>query len=616
MASTSQFNARNTSASQIAKDFVMPSYFSEVAEYRNIVLVGPRGIGKTTLLKALTAPGLTALHQRADLLDILKPIDFDYIPIYIPAESIWKGTAGLVAREVQSTQDRDLILGGLFTDHCLHQLISSFEEAIVPVEAGEKPEHPWQIVLSNEKEARIAEKCSELWKLEKVQKSFLGVKIQLLQRSNTYRGAISGRDNLRALELVRAIGHLDFLVMLKGFMDIAQAYCGIKRWTISFDEMEIAPKSILSHLYENLRSFDQRVALKFSLFPYVDFYEEQGGFIPSPASPEDAQDFHPIILSSKFSNPDYSFAKSLIQSECERRSVSYGAFRQYMNSSKAILAGSRRFTDAGFERKPEKIYEYGVSEGGDLSLQQHLASKGILNARDIHDIKGEARRAEVVRKVFPIAEIRSYYFVKSKNGKQPARRTSAKGYGYYHGFDQLLALTEGNPRAIKYYLNDLITDMIDGRESHRSQNAVIPMNVDRFRAMVASQAIPRDLTGEERSALKVIDAMGYALADGVLGETFHPEPPLSFRIKNIHPSLKDALISAVNSGALVVEQNVSGKKLLFDLEDCRVRLSHRLAPFFKLPTISGQERVLSGMPVIKQSLFAQPDLLNWADTDD
>lgn len=614
MASTSQFNARNASASQIARDFVMPSYFSEVAEYRNIVLVGPRGIGKTTLLKALTAPGLTALHERGDLLDLLKPIDFEYIPIYIPAESIWKGTAGLVAKEVQSAQDRDLILGGLFTDHCLHQLISSFEEAVVPAGVG-KPEHPWQIVLTNEQEAKIAAKCSELWKLGKVQKSFLGLKIQLLQRSNIYRGAISARDDIRALTSVREIGHLDFLVMLKGFMDIAQAYCGVKRWTISFDEMEIAPKSILSHLYENLRSFDQRAALKFSLFPYVDFYEEQGGFIPNSSSPEDAQDFHPIILSSKFANPDYSFPKSLIRSECERRSVSYGAFRQFMNSSKAILAGSREFTDIGFERKPEKIYEHAVGQAGDLSLKQHLASKGIKDAHDIANLKGEARRAEVVRKVFPIAEIRSYYFAKSKDKKQPARRTSAKGYGYYHGFDQLLALTEGNPRAIKYYLNDLITDMIDGKESHRSQNAAIPMNVDRFRAMVASQSIPRDLTGDDRSALKVLDAMGYALADGVLGETFHPEPPLSFRIKNVHPSLKDALISAVNSGALVVEQNVSGKKLLFDLEDCRVRLSYRLAPFFKLPTISGQERVLSGMPETKQSTALQPDLLTWANAD-
>ncbi|MBY5367401.1 hypothetical protein HFO91_09795 [Rhizobium leguminosarum] len=615
MASTSQFNARNASASQIARDFVMPTYFPEVAEYRNIVLVGPRGIGKTTLLKALTAPGLTALHQREDLLDLLRPIDFDYIPIYIPAESIWKGTAGLVAKEVQSNQDRDLILGGLFTDHCLHQLISSFEEAAIPVESAERLKHPWQVMLSNAHEAQIAEKCSELWKLEKIQKSFLGIKLQLLQRSNIYRGAINAGNNSRTLDSVREIGHLDFLVMLKGFMDIAQTYCGVKRWTISFDEMEIAPKSILSHLYENLRSFDQRAALKFSLFPYVDFYEEQGGFIPNPSSPEDAQDFHPIILSSKFANPDYTFARSLIRSECDRRAVSYGAFRQYLNSSKAILPGSREFTDVGFERKPAKIYDYAVGQAGDLSLKQHLASKGIKEPQDIENLRGEARRAEIVRKVFPIAEIRSYYLVKTKDKKTPSRRASAKGYGYYHGFDQLLALAEGNPRAIKYYLNDLITDMIGGRESHRSQNAAIPMNVDRFRAMVASQAIPRDISGEDRSALKVLDAMGYALADGVLGDIFHPEPPLSFRIKNVHPSLKDALISAVNSGALVVEQNVSGKKLLFDLEGCRVRLSYRLAPFFKLPTISGQERILSGMPEVKGNMDSQPDLLTWAIAD-
>ena len=618
---SSQFNARNASASQIAKSFVVPEYFSEVTSFRNVVLVGPRGIGKTTLLKAITAPGLLGLHRRPDLAEVLSGMDFEYLPIYIPAESIWKGTANLVKQTFSQDADQKLILGGLFTDHCLYQLISAFEEAAIlqtSLNQGEK--FPWAIAVSDDQEAKIASHCSELWELPKPQKSFLGVKLQLLKRANLYRASIAHHVNPKALEEVREIGHLDFLVMLKGFMDIASKFAGVNRWTISFDEMEIAPKSILSHLYENLRSFDQRAALKFSLFPFVDFYEEKGGFIPNPSSPIHGQDFHPVILSNKFSNPDYTFAKKLIQSECEARGQSYGEFKSYLNKSSAIYANTRKFSDNGFERQPDKIYQCSMSKG-DTGFKKYMQTKGIVSPEDVLSVSGEARRANVIRKVFPIAEIRSYYLSKplkrrASNGSRTVRRVSAKGYGYYHGFDQFLNLTEGNPRAIKYYLNELLSDMDAQKESRIAQNAAIPRNVDRFRALIASQTVPSvDVGGATSSALKVVDALGHALAESLLGTDFQPEPALSYELKNVKPEIREALISAINSGALVVEQNASGKKLLFELEGCRVRLSHRLSPYYKLPTISGQSRVLSGLPETKESYDHQPDLLAWADAD-
>lgn len=621
MSVVSQFNARNTDAELVAKGFVVPSYFNEVTPFRNVILVGPRGIGKTTLLKSLTSPGLTVLHRRPDLRSVLAGTDFDSVPIYIPAESIWKGTAGLVREEIAGALDQELILGGLFRDHCLYQLLSSFEQAanqypkLLPGEA-----FPWVLNLSPEVEAKICAECSDLWEIPKVQRSFLGLKLQLLKRSNLYRAAIDQSGDSKDLDEVRRIGKIDFLLMLKGFLDIVEVCHGAKRWTVSFDEMEIAPKPILAHLFQNLRSFDQRVALKFSLFPYVDFYEERGGFISTQSDPTHGDDFHPVILSSKFSNDKNEFSQNLIASECARRGYSFGQFMQYLNSSKGIISGSRVFSEKGFERKPAKIFDYILQNSGDPGLRRHLAAKGITSSADIDSVKGETKRAEVIRKVFPIAEIRAYYLSQSvktsANGRQ-VRRSSAKGYGYYHGYSQLLAITEGNPRAIKYFLNDLLDDMEANRDPNRAQNAAIPQNVDRFRAMVASQAVPVMTLGRgDPSALRVIDSLGRALADGVLSETFHPEPPLSFRLRNIHPNLKEGLISAVNSGALIVEESASGKKLLFDLEGCRVRISHRLAPFYKLPTVTGQERPLSVLPEHSSEGQRQPDLLAWGELSD
>ncbi|MGB3811979.1 MAG: hypothetical protein WA950_02020 [Shinella sp.] len=617
MVVVTQFNARNSSPSQIAATFVMPEYFEEVAAYQNTVLIGPRGIGKTTLLKTLTAQGLVTLHQRKDVAERLKKIDFNYTPIYIPAESIWKGTSHVINEEIGDESDRDLISSGLFCDHCLYHVVSSIDEnRDLKRSLKDEVSYPWLADFNDSNERKIATACAEIWQLPGRPSSLLGLKLDLLKRVNQFRAAISSRDTLDEL---RKGGRLDFLVMLRAFLDITDKFAGLKRWTISFDEMEIAPKRVLADLYESLRSFDQRTAIKLSLFPYVDFIDQHSADHSGMASPNPAQDFHTVVLSSKFSNPDYSFARNIVRSECEVRNIAFGEFIAYLNSSNAILHGTRRFSDDGFVRQPKAIYQHVVHRAGDQSFKAYMESKGVHNEDDVEKVTGEASRAQTIRKIFPIAELRAYYLSKTKSSARgdSVRRSSVKGFGYYHGFDQVISLTEGNPRAIKYYLNELLQDMRSGIDSRVAQNKAISQNVDRFRALVASQsADTANANGTALSTLQLIDLLGYSLANSLYGNDFPAEPALSYKIKNLNVSMRRAMISAINSGAIIVEEQASGKNLLFDLEGCRLRISHRLAPFYKLPTITGQERILSEPPQKSAKFNDQPDLLNWGGVND
>lgn len=612
-----QFNARNSPPSQIAATFVMPEYFEEVAAYQNTVLIGPRGIGKTTLLKTLTAQGLVALHQRADLTDRLQKIDFNYTPIYIPAESIWKGTSHVINEEIGDASDRDLISSGLFCDHCLYHVVSSIDEnRDLNRSLKDQASYPWLTNFDDSVEREIAAACAEFWQLPGRPSSLLGLKLDLLKRVNLFRAAISSRE---ALDEVRKGGRHDFLVMLRAFLDVADKFAGLRRWTISFDEMEIAPKRVLANLYESLRSFDQRTAIKLSLFPYVDFIDRHSTDHSDMASPNPAQDFHTVVLSSKFSNPEYSFARSLIRSECEARNVTLGEFIAYLNSSNAILRGTRRFSDDGFERQPQAIYRHVVHRAGDRSFKAYMDKKGVHNEEDLNNITGDSSRAQTIRKIFPISELRAYYLSKTNSNSKgdKVRKSSTKGFGYYHGFDQIISLTEGNPRAIKYYLNELLQDMHTGVESRVAQNRAISQNVDRFRALIASQsADTANTNGTAISTLQLVDLLGYSLASSLYGDDFPAEPALTYKIKNLNVSMRRAMISAINSGAIIVEEQASGKNLLFDLEGCRLRISHRLAPFYKLPTITGQERILSEPPQKNAKFNDQPDLLSWGGADD
>lgn len=613
----SSFNARNATPKQIAESFVVPDYFEQVAGFHNLVLVGPRGLGKTTIMKALTASGLKYLHQRDDLNDVLRDIDFGYVPIYIPAESIWRGNAQSISGALKEDHERDHILNGLFVDHCLHQLVSSFEDALVDADHGsEQPLYPWSVPLTEIEEKTVCNECSEFWGLQRVQNSFVGLKLALLQRSNQYRSAITSLPDRSSLDKAMSYPKYDFLLMLKGFFDIVGNQRANLRWSICFDEMEIAPKRVLVQLYENLRSFDQRAVLKFSLFPYIDFYSLEQRMAVSERGPTDGQDFHTVILANKFANPDYSLAKRLISNECKLAGTQFGEFIKYLNSSSAIHRGTRRFTDNGFERDYVAIHAM-AAQAGDKSYVEYMRRNGINKSGDLQAVKGEKKRAQLIRKPAPIAEIRSYYLV--KGGKRldiDSRRTSAKGFGYYHGFDQILALTEGNPRAIKYYITDLLRSLARGENSAVAQNRAISRNVDRFRALVSAHTYSSDTVNDQvQSPLQLVDKLGDFLSEVLLGPEFQPEPSLSYEVKGLNPDLSEALVLAINSGALVVDQSTGGKQLIFDLEGCRFRVSHRLAPFYKLPTITGQPRMLSGMPSTRRSYKDQPDLLSWARDD-
>ncbi|WP_170362233.1 ORC-CDC6 family AAA ATPase [Ruegeria arenilitoris] len=613
----SSFNARNATPQQIAETFVVPEYFEQVAAFNNLVLVGPRGLGKTTIMKALTASGLRFLHQRPDLKEFLSRIDFSYIPIYVPAESIWRGNAQSITGALGEEHERDHVLNGLFVDHCLHQLVTSFEDAIFHSELGQPAEHfPWMISLSESDEKLICNECSVFWGLPRVQNSFVGLKLSLLQRSNEYRASISSLPDRTALDQVLSYQKYDFLLMLKGFFDVVGSIREGIRWSVCFDEMEIAPKRVLAQLYENLRSFDQRAVLKFSLFPYIDFYSLEQRQSASERGPVDGQDFHTVILANKFANPDYTLARRLISNECTAAGTSLGEFSAYLNGSSSIHKGTRKFTDRGVERNYVAIHAM-AAQAGDKSYIDYMKQNGILKAGDLDAVKGEKKRAQLIRKTAPITEIRSYYLVKGgKNAGSSSRRASSKGFGYYHGFDQILSLTEGNPRAIKYYVTDLLRSFDRGENSAVAQNRAISRNVDRFRALVSAHTFSIKTVNEQTHApLQLVDILGDALSEVLLGPQFQPEPALSYEVKGLNSKLNDALVLAINSGALIVDQTSGGKQLIFDLEGCRFRLSHRLAPFYKLPTITGQPRKLSGLPRTTGTYDNQPDLLSWAKND-
>ncbi|TPN47745.1 hypothetical protein [Mesorhizobium sp. B1-1-7] len=602
------YNSRSVSPAQIAAIFVKPPEFEDILKFENMVLVGPRGTGKTTILKLMTPTGLHHWFRRSDV----AKSRLDYIPIYIPADTLWKGEAKAIDSRPGLDGYGDVIQNGIFVDYCLYETIASLEDAKNVARFYETSTSPgWTVNIDRDQEALIAENCSRFWKLNRVESSFLGLKLSLLTRMNLFSSFVNSFTP-PPLENLFTLPRLSLLSMFRGFFDIVEAVTGRCRWSINFDEMEIAPESVLKMLYENLRSFDQRAVLKFSLFPYGDFLSSspsKDDGLDSGAlrvAPIEGQDFRAVRLSGKFRSEKYDFADSLVKGICQAQGISFGEFTDYVNKSDEmptyrVQGGSRTYRHFA--------HLFSSLSRKDSGFRKYIRDNDI-NVDNLRSYD-ENKMASLVRKVAPVVEFRDRYLRDKQGAGSSAVRRARKGYGYYHGYQQILRITESNPRAVNFYVNDLISALKANRQSQTVQNLIIAKNVDRFRAMVATQVVSTEgpVTGS-RNALSVTDSLGKNLSRIVLGNRFLTEPPLSYQIVDMDAETLKIIGIAVNTGALIVDSGPNDQSLVVDLKGVRLRVSYQMAPFYPLPTITGQMLKIQRLPT-KAEDSDQPDLIGW-----
>src|SRR5688572_14530765 len=80
------FNARNLSPEEVAKTFVVPDEFAALCGNNHAVILGPRGSGKTTMLKMLTE---RALHSWTSKESDGFRRSINFVGIYVPTDIHW-----------------------------------------------------------------------------------------------------------------------------------------------------------------------------------------------------------------------------------------------------------------------------------------------------------------------------------------------------------------------------------------------------------------------------------------------------------------------------------------------------------------------------------------------
>lgn len=573
-----EYNARSLPAVDVARSFVPPEpHFVRLLSRNHTLLLGPRGSGKTTLLKMLTTRALAA-WEHTNARDYIERIEFN--AAFVPADVAW-------GRQIEAfgTLFDPRKSEAAFVIHTLRALVFAMREA-VELGRGAGPDYAARLAapMSLSQETDFVKVVSDVLEVRSRLPTILGLELAL--QSTLDQINVSG--DLANFSIDSFASKLSLII---------SAFNGItgndhRRWSLLFDELEIAPARIKSFLLSGIRSFDERIVIKLALAPYMD----DAGFERDPTSPQPLHDYHAIQLTYPNKEDAFAFSSQLFLETLRRLGVNARspatALRVPPNTESFSRRAGRRV--GTIPREFASLYEK------DESFRRYYDEKGFDSPNYTFD---EATTAQDIRKVLPIVIARDYYLKRFGGGRAVANR-SRKAPTLYTGHPSLIELTEGNPRAIMTMVGPMAQEFVQSRTSTSDDDAIPPalqsLAIRRVELLLTSllQVIPLDLGGfaKGKGLLDFVDQVGRSFETRLLNKPFAPDYVGTFILdENVSPAVVSAVGKALNAGAFVHVPSPDSNSdiLLRGLVGQRFRVSYALASRYRLLLTLGDRVSLS-----------------------
>lgn len=595
------FNARALEPEQVAKTFVPPSFFQKLTSRCHSTLVGPRGSGKTSLLKMLQPHALEswgspdAQHYRNTI---------DFTGVLIQSDISWnKQTTALV--EGLPPNAVRAFRTAAFTTQVLHALVETFCWRVE--QPSKQSTIPFRRVeMSFESQCDLVKAIKKTWQLLPVTDTLPGLKQSLSARLvEIWQLAQNAAINPDQLGTFPPWMGLDFLTCINFAVEVFDDAAGQRnaKWALLFDELELAPKWIMEGLLAALRSTTPRFLFKLALNPFDEgFQQASDAFSAAPL-----QDYNEILLWNPRKEDGHEFSRKLFLRVLKDQNFDVNRLEDLVGRSASDAGDSR----AAYAKGSERWRVLFSALKADPSFYKYWKASGI----NIHrlDQLSEKERAAKVRKIYPIVYLRSQFRVDATS-KRATRQTkaSSKSLKAFHGVSDLLDISEGNPRWIVGITQLLIEEAKANSvpiKEHR-QAAIIEGTIHRFRARLKTISIgPSRIKGQMANLLSLVDAIGNSFGDALIKGDFTPQPNLCFTVdSNISEELATGIGRALNAGAIMYVPEKDALALLHSVKGKRFRLSYLLAPYFRLPLRLGESISLSRILSDTKNQPAQDEL--------
>lgn len=583
------FNAKAMSYAEVARTFVPSIKFTQLAGAWNSVLVGPRGGGKTTLFKMLSAEGQEAWTGAA-----AEPYKktVGYTGIYVPSDIAW-GT--MLESLIESGQDETigiLFSEAAFVTHVLLSVASGMDRhvALNPVVRLERDTGPAIGEPTQADLERVVATIATLWKVQPVSLSPASLvdalRARLLDIKRDAR--LMAKLKLAGTPTQEYLG----IDMLEAASQALQTFDAAylrpdHRWCLLLDEFEVAPMHLQRTVLAAMRaSGAQKLLLKVALAPCgPDLLYDQH----SSAPPSQNNDVQQVQLWYADKTEATEFCQQVFLS----RSSTYPALagmtpsEVFGSSAYAVVDDSEDAEQIGLftltgRNKKQVTEQFQLLAQKDPTFQDFLLRKQINVDREL-GMQPADLHGNTLRKIAPLVAFRNAY-----KGKSVGKKRGVKPFNTaYSGWESLAAISEGNPR----WLIGLITRIMSNIDQAQfpvptpQQTAGVQWNCQRYADML--QSVANEQFGSIKTSTPVYDVLskiGGYFHNRLVRATFVEDPPMSFVVdERVSDDVEHALRIAVNHGAIVCYQIAADVGGFRTLRGLRFRLTYLLAPVFKLP---------------------------------
>lgn len=582
------FNAKAMSFAEVARTFVPSTKFTLLAGAWNSVLVGPRGGGKTTLFKMLSAEGQSAWAGPAAQ-QYKKTVG--YTGIYVPSDIAW-GT--MLESLVKAGQDEEvgiLFSEAAFVTHVLLAVAAGMDRhaTLNPVQRPEAPTEEATTAPTQEELERLIATIATLWRLKPVSMSPASLVDVLRERLLDIK-----RDaRLRAKLKISSTPTEKYLGMdmLESASQALQAFDRAynrpdHRWCLLLDEFEVAPMHLQKTVLAAMRaSGAQKLLLKVALAPCGPdlLYDQQ-----TNAPPSQTNDVQQVELWYA----DKTEASEFCQQVFLSRSSSYPALagktpsEVFGTSAYAVVDDNDEAEQIGLfnltgRNKKQVTEQFQSLAEKDPTFLEFLRRKQIDLSQELGMLPSDMH-GNTLRKIAPLVAFRNAY-----KSKVVGRKRGVKPFNTaYSGWESIAAISEGNPR----WLIGLITRILSSDEIQfpvptPQQTAAVQWNCQRYAEML--QSVANEQFGSIKTSTpvyEVLSKIGTYFHNRLVTTAFVEDPPMSFVVdERVSDDVEHALRIAVNHGAIVCFEAAADVGGFRTLRSRRFRLTYLLAPVFKLP---------------------------------
>ncbi len=588
------FNARYLSFEEVAKSFITNNVFEQLIANNNTLLMGPRGCGKTTLLKMLTPK---AIHHYNERKPSSEKIFFPFIGIYIPADIQWeKQLSNFSKRFIDTPEFSQKISRGLVNTHILISLVNTFYDLVKQNSLEEK--------INLIKEYEVCDLLAEYLKLKKpISLTFYSIIIALKSRVieiNTIINKIDGGQ-----ETISDLKFDDYFfeeifptvsVCCDAFKKVYEDDQVLKnqpsRWALCFDELEIAPKWLQKELIVySLRNEEQNFLLKLTTTPLIDS-DNLFDLHKSTEKPSQNEDYKVIrnwVFNQESSRSWEIFCKALFVSLLYREfnvktdlEKIFGKTTSNLNIATAPLNFiSNKNAKPYYEGSVEWIIFKTLAEK-DASFYKFLDKKQITPFNPVPPSKDS--EDSIFRKIKPIVYSRHYF-------RRVGGLRSRKVNDLYSGIPLLFEICDGNPRTLLNLFESILPKLKKDQKGrinsiNLSEQSRIIKNVSELKLESIKNNPSSNMALEDGKRIglgEILDKIGKFFFESLVINEFNMDPIGSFFIdKNIDDRIVGLLKIGLNLGAI---QYINPKQDITDedIYNKQYRLSFSLYPHYNLP---------------------------------